>query len=66
MPIDAEPNPAGNVRITDEYRPSKAGTARLVIVLPKADQGEMFADDAERYMPHHATCPDGAKWRKKR
>jgi hypothetical protein len=50
LPLDAMPNPAGNVRLT-------GGNA---IVLKKDD-----VYDGPRYMPHFATCKDADKWRKK-
>lgn len=50
-PLDAEPNPAGNARVDDES---------YSIVGPPS----LFdAPDVERFMPHHATCPDAAAWR---
>lgn len=54
MPLDAEPNPKGNVVIKD-------GLAHTL-------NGSLFEPmlDGERYMPHHATCPHAAKYRKKK
>ncbi len=44
MPVNAETDPNGNIYIDDQ------GLARVVDLLTPAD--------AERYMPHWATCPN--------
>jgi hypothetical protein len=59
MPLDATPNPAGNVvHVENRYTPQGA---RVVRVLTKAEQQAPATDVelATRFMPHHATCP---KW----
>lgn len=56
QPIDLEPNPEGNLVLTSATRKSKAGT-----VVPVADtipHGQTELLTVDRYMPHHATCPD--------
>lgn len=57
MPIDAEPTPEGNVVYTGEL----VAGAPFVQVLGKGER-----DDRPRYMPHHATCPQGREWRGRR
>jgi hypothetical protein len=53
MPLDAVPRPDGNVVVdTIGGRP----VARLVT------SGEVIVGD--RYMPHHATCPQSAEWKR--
>ena len=52
MPLDAEPDPGGNVEIV------AGNQARVHRQTPMV--GGPF------YMPHHATCPQGREWRKKR
>jgi hypothetical protein len=54
MPLDAVNVPNGNVVLRD-------GQA---VVLGKAALAELPAD-APRFVSHHATCPQGAKWRRK-
>lgn len=50
IPIEAEPNPAGNV----EIRIGSPAAAPLAVV----HQGPPgMLDDWVAYMPHHATCP---------
>ena len=46
MPLNAEPDPAGNVLLDDDGR---------AVVLGKGDAGASLFGEA-RYMPHHATC----------
>lgn len=50
IPLDAEPNPAGNIEL-------RQGIAHVVT-------GERDPD-VQRYMPHHATCPNAADWRQR-
>jgi hypothetical protein len=54
IPLDAEPNPRGNVVIDAEG---------LAVVLG----GGLFdeAPEGERYMPHHATCPQAPNYKRK-
>lgn len=60
MPLDRVPVVGGNVRIV---APGPPPVAR---VLDKDAMGtvDLFddTDDGVRYLPHHATCPDGADW----
>lgn len=53
--LDATPAANGNIVIVD-------GKAK---VIPK---GDLFAGEHEgpRYLDHHASCPDAAKWRRKK
>lgn len=53
IPLDAEPNPAGNVEL------SRVGEGVPFATVHKGPPG-MF-DDWEAWMPHHATCPNWAR-----
>lgn len=65
QPLDAEPNPEGNLRLTDEYVATSMGALQRVLVIPKGDQLGLLDDDNEpRWMPHHATCPNADDFRK--
>jgi hypothetical protein len=55
IPLDAEPNPTGNVVLSDE------GTA-LVYNSPEAIAPRY--ESYPRYLSHFATCPDHEQWRK--
>lgn len=56
MPVDAAPNPDGNLTMT----PGSGPGAPLVEVV------NLFTDpEAVRYMPHHATCPNVEEFRGK-
>jgi hypothetical protein len=52
-PIDAEPNPAGNV-----VRVGESG----YLIAPAA-RGDAELIPRKRYMPHFASCPDRDAWR---
>lgn len=52
QPIDADPNPSGNIVLTGDRSPAN-GTP-IVETLGPLD----FADTRTRFMPHHATCLD--------
>lgn len=58
MPLDFEPDPAGNVHLTD------AGQGRKIAVVLGPLDRELFAEDAPLYMPHHATCPNVEEFRR--
>lgn len=64
QPIDAEPNPDGNLRMTPNFRPTERGVLQEVVVIRKDEQPDLFADPVVRYMPHHATCPFADEFRK--
>jgi len=53
MPVDAEPDPAGNLSIWE------SGEGWRVTVVPEEWDGL-------RYRPHFATCPDSESWRRGR
>jgi len=55
MPLDPEPTEAGNVLL-------EGGVPRQLTAAEVA--GLSDADERERYLPHHATCPQGRAWRK--
>jgi len=50
MPLDAQPNPAGNVEVRD-------GVAIV------HHQPPLTAEDL--FMSHHATCPHADEWRRR-
>lgn len=58
LPVDAHPTPDGNVLLR-EPGPTADVLAGLFLAAAR-DQG------LELHMPHHATCPDGEKWRRSR
>lgn len=64
QPLDREPNEAGNLRLTKNFRPTNRGVLQEVVVIKKDDQLDLFADPVVRYMPHHATCPYADEFRK--
>lgn len=55
MPVDAVPDPAGNVSVERE-------AGRLVARVHT--EPSLFGEP--RHMPHHATCPQGTEWKKRR
>lgn len=55
QPFDAEPSEKGNVVIKD-------GIAHVI----KEDLFSEEAPEGQRFMPHHATCPEAKKFRKKK
>lgn len=54
QPVDAEPDPAGNLRL--EARPGRPPLA--TVVSPRLRFGLKLR------LPHHATCPDGRRWKR--
>jgi hypothetical protein len=62
MPLDAEPNSAGNITLKETDDP-RAPQAR---VLAGADLFDARAAGTTLYLSHYATCPDGEKWRRRR
>jgi len=55
MPLDAHPAPNGNVLLLD-------GVAHVLAI----DEADMLRRrQIPLYLSHHATCPHGAKWRKR-
>lgn len=53
QPIDAEPSTEGNLVLT------KRGTVLYARV------ADLFSTPGPRYMPHHATCPQGKEWQRR-
>lgn len=60
MPVDAMPNPAGNVTLTLEQGVLRAN----IRAIGTAAHAEAKAA-GKLYMPHHATCPDAPAWRRR-
>lgn len=59
MPLDPEPDPAGNVVLSSDLL---GGASAQVLGAGEAfgarERGETL------YMAHHATCPQGDRWRR--
>jgi len=62
MPLDAEPNPAGNVRL---HRPEAADPLAVVCRPQEAEEARRLGFGDQLYMPHHATCPKASKHRRR-
>lgn len=72
IPVDREPVAGGNLRLATVERDADGKvtvcdisppTARVVgATIDLFDPG----DNGERWMPHHATCPQANEWRKPR
>jgi len=62
MPVDAEPNPEGSLVIVSEFVDTDDhGTTRKI---PVVDLPGLFTPaDADRWMPHWATCPEADEFR---
>lgn len=55
QPVDAEPNPKGNLELRDVL--NRFDPVSVVI--------DLWSDpNCERFMPHHATCPNADEFRK--
>lgn len=55
IPLDLEPNEAGNVLLDSDGRAHVLGSDRTLPLWLA------HLADSPRYMPHHATCPKWAK-----
>lgn len=68
QPVNAEPDPSGNVVLLDPptYRSTPRGALRSSRALTKVERegGGLLPVEGDRYMPHHATCPKVEKFRK--
>ncbi|MCC6426236.1 MAG: hypothetical protein IT435_05395 [Phycisphaerales bacterium] len=62
MPVNADPDPAGNVTLADD--PGGVCTWANVRTVGSAAYHAAL-EAGQLYMPHHATCPDGPKWRRR-
>lgn len=60
-PVDRDPHPEGNIVLGDVL---EDGT-RAETVLTKAERAGWQDGDGDRHMPHHATCPDAERFRRK-
>lgn len=56
MPLDYTPTPDGNVMLVDDNMGRTR--ARVLGPLERLLVQDLHGDDAELFMPHHATCPD--------
>lgn len=65
QPLNAEPDPAGNIRFLEPtvFRATPRGALKAVEVITKAERESLFPPTGDRYMPHHATCPFAAQHR---
>lgn len=58
MPLDPWPTDGGNVLLEENLFGDTLGR-----VLAGTDLADARTGGARLYMPHHATCPQGAQWR---
>lgn len=58
MPIDAEPDVAGNIVL---LQPTTPGAAVVAMALTKAQLAEPASEP--RYKSHFVTCPQASSWR---
>jgi hypothetical protein len=62
MPVNANPDPAGNVTLADD----PGGTCTWANVRTLGSTAYHAALEAGKlYMPHHATCPQGPAWKRR-
>lgn len=59
MPIDRDPVAGGNVQLAPNA--ARAGQWRATVIPPRLTFGR-----TDLHMPHHATCPHGRAWKRKR
>lgn len=68
QPLNATPDPSGNVVLLEPatYHSTQRGALRSSRALTKVERegGGLLPVEGDRYMPHHATCPKVAKFRK--
>lgn len=57
MPLDPEPNPAGNV-IVETTEPIPGMQLHVAKVIGKTTEGQDNLLGEERWMPHFVTCPN--------
>ncbi len=60
MPLDATPNPNGNVTV----RRNDRGDLEATVIGKKDVLDDLRANGEVLYMPHHATCPQGRGWKR--
>lgn len=66
QPLDPDVNDEGSVILTGRYRPTERGTHPECRALTKAErEPSLLPVEDERYMPHHATCPNAEDFRKR-
>lgn len=61
MPIDADPDPNGNVLFTGRNVRNDRGVAAPEVRVET--QAPMFDDTTSRYLSHFTTCPNADEWR---
>jgi hypothetical protein len=59
MPLDAEPDPKGNVKLSEQR-----GTTPRAAVLGGTARDEAAERGEQLYMPHHATCAFAKEFRR--
>lgn len=62
QPLDFEPNPAGPLVIDLK---SVVRDGHTIHEERARKFEDLFDHGVERFMPHHATCPQAEKWRRK-
>lgn len=68
LPVNREPDPAGNIRITALNPAQPLSERNMVALVTTQDELPIDEDDAlvrVRWMPHFATCTDPGRWRQK-
>jgi len=65
MPLDAKPDPFGNVELSCDRSGRHPRRKPVATVLAGLFLAEAQSAGRELFMPHHATCPQGDAWRKK-
>lgn len=64
QPVDLEPNPDGNLRLSGNYRQTDRGVLPEIVVIKKGEEPGLFDEPFVRYYPHHASCPNAEEFRK--
>jgi hypothetical protein len=65
MPLDPDPDPAGNVRLTGRMGRTRSGGQAPECEVVTGGQAALFPDMAEdRWRPHWASCPHAESWRR--
>lgn len=65
MPIDPDPDPDGNVELVDDTGApvDAAALDRFPLPATAVVHAQPTLTGGDRWMPHHATCPDADQFR---